>query len=85
MAKTDIINARIEPSLKSASENILKALGLSTTEAITLFLRQVVLNQGLPFEVRLPNQESRKAMENALAGKNTTTYKSLDDLKKDLS
>jgi DNA-damage-inducible protein J len=38
-------------------------VGVATTDAITMFLRQVVLRNGLPFEVRVPNAETRKAIE----------------------
>ena len=38
-------------------------MGVSTTDAITMFLRQVVLRNGLPFEVRVPNAETRRAIE----------------------
>lgn len=54
MPKTQMIRARIEPDLKQDVESIFKELGLTTTEAISLFYHQVKLWKGLPFEVRLP-------------------------------
>lgn len=54
MAKTAIFRARIEPELKAHAEEILHSLGLSATDAITLFYHQVILHQGLPFDVRRP-------------------------------
>lgn len=63
MSKTDFISARIEPSLKTSAEGVLSKLGLSTSEAITLFLNQVVLRQGLPFAVKLPNAQTTAAFE----------------------
>lgn len=51
------IRARIDPEVKEASERILHQLGLSTTEAIRLFLAQVTLRHGLPFDVTLPEQD----------------------------
>ncbi len=62
MTKTETVRARIEPELKRDAEAVLSGLGLSTSEAITLFLRQVTLRQGLPFPVQLPNAETRKAI-----------------------
>ena len=55
MAKTGMIRARIEPEVKREAEELFAALGLSATEAITLFYKQVAVHRGLPFEVRLPN------------------------------
>jgi DNA-damage-inducible protein J len=53
MARTAMIRARTEAELKSDVEGIFKELGLSATEAINLFYRQVRLKKGLPFEVRM--------------------------------
>ncbi len=47
------INVRIDTELKTASEAVLKGLGLSTSTAVNVFLRQVVMHRGLPFDVRL--------------------------------
>ncbi len=54
MAKSANLYARIEPDLKEQAETILSALGISASNAITMFYRQVVLQRGLPFDVRLP-------------------------------
>jgi len=67
-AKTETIRARVEPALKHEAEAILKALGLSATDAITMFYRQVTLRRGLPFDVRLPNAETVEALEQAETG-----------------
>lgn len=60
--KTAEIRSRIEPSLKEQSSEVLASLGLDMSDAIRLFLRQVVEVQGLPFEVRKPNRETVAAM-----------------------
>jgi DNA-damage-inducible protein J len=62
MGKTATITARIEPKLKARAGRVLAKAGVSTTDAITMFLRQVVLRGGLPFEVRVPNTETKKAI-----------------------
>ena len=69
MAKEAMIRARIEPRLKAEAENILHQLGLSTTEALTLFYHQIRLNQGLPFEIRLPNKTTCQTFQDTDAGK----------------
>ena len=59
MSKTATVRARIEPQLKDHVEAIFQRLGLTTTEAITLFYKQVELHQGLPFAVKIPNQVTK--------------------------
>lgn len=81
MAKTEMIRARVEPALKEKAEDVLAHLGLTPTEAITLFYRQVTLHRGLPFPVRIPNVATRKAMREAKSGKGLTEWRSVEALK----
>jgi len=69
MARTETIRARVEPELKSEAESILRELGLSSSEAMRLFLHQIVSQRGLPFEVKIPNAETIAAIESIQAGK----------------
>lgn len=55
MAKSANLYARIEPEVKERAEMILAALGIPASNAITMFYKQIILNNGLPFEVKLPN------------------------------
>jgi len=82
--KTETLNARIEPALKSGAERILKKLGLSNAEAIRLFYTQICLNGGLPFEVRIPNQTTIDAIEELESG-HGKRFNSLEELFKDLN
>jgi len=68
MSKTGYITARVEPKLKARAGRVLAKVGVSTTDAITMFLTQVVLTDGLPFEVRTPNAQTRKAIAELEAG-----------------
>lgn len=54
MARTSNIFARIEPELKEQAESVLEQLGIPMSNAIGLFLRQVVLQRGIPFDMKLP-------------------------------
>jgi DNA-damage-inducible protein J len=63
MAKTASINARIEPDVKEKAESIFAALGLSASDAIGLFYRQVAFRRGLPFDVYVPNATTIAALE----------------------
>ncbi|NQV48832.1 MAG: type II toxin-antitoxin system RelB/DinJ family antitoxin [Rhodospirillaceae bacterium] len=83
MSKTEMIRARVEPSLKSDAESVFLTLGLSPTEAITLFYKQVALQHGLPFEVRIPNAETLEAMRQAREKDGLIKYEGLDDLMAD--
>ena len=53
-AKTDYVRARISPDIKEAAGKIFSKLGLAYADAIRLFYQQVVLNKGLPFDVKVP-------------------------------
>lgn len=70
MTKSAMIRARVDSTLKEEVEEILQELGLSTTQAITLFYQQIRLSKGLPFEVRLPNQVTLQTFVDTDAGQN---------------
>ncbi len=57
MARTSNIFARVEPEVKEQAELVLEQLGIPMSNAIGLFLRQVVLQRGIPFEVKLPQSK----------------------------
>ena len=80
MNKSSTIRARIEPDLKDKAEHIFRKLGLTTTQAITLFYRQVELRNGLPFDVAIPNETTRGTFEDTDAGRNLVVCKDADDL-----
>ncbi|MBA7627221.1 MAG: type II toxin-antitoxin system RelB/DinJ family antitoxin [Calditrichaeota bacterium] len=84
MGKTSSVSIRMEPSLKRAAEEVLRKLGLPASQAVTLFYRQLVLQKGLPFEVKLPNKVTREALEDAVNGRELTSYSSVDELFEDL-
>ena len=54
MAKTTNIYVRLEPGLKEEAEAILAQLGIPVSNAVNIFLKQVVMQRGLPFDVKLP-------------------------------
>ena len=57
MARTANVFARVEPDIKEQAEAILNQLGIPMSNAIGMFLRQVILKQGIPFEMRLPSDK----------------------------
>ncbi len=80
MAKIATVRARIEPWLKEDVEKLFKEMGLSTTEAITLFYRQVKLRNGLPFNVVIPNKTTEKVFEDTDARRNLIRCEDADDM-----
>lgn len=54
MAKTSNLYAHIEPDVKEQAENILSVLGIPVSNAINMFYKQIILQRGIPFEVKLP-------------------------------
>ena len=84
MAKTEMIRARVEPELKHQAEEVFSTLGLSPTEAITLFYKQVTMHHGLPFAVRIPNKATLEALRQARAKEGLIAYDSVGDLMADI-
>ena len=84
MNKTATVRARIEPSLKGEVEHIFSELGISTTEAITLFFKQVYFEQGLPFSVKIPNEKTRKVFEKTDKGVGVIKSNNANDMFKKL-
>ena len=80
MTKTATVRARIEPDLKSDVEDLFKTLGLSTTEAINLFYRQVKLRKGLPFNIVIPNKITQKVFKDTDNGQNLVHCDDADDM-----
>ena len=59
------VRARVDEQLKHEVEEILKQIGLTTSQAITLFLNRIRYERGIPFELKVPNATTIKAMEEA--------------------
>jgi DNA-damage-inducible protein J len=79
MAKTEYVHVRIEPEIKHDAENVLAEIGLSTSDAITLFFKQIALFRGLPFPVQVPNERTRRAIAEARERENLETFDRFDD------
>jgi DNA-damage-inducible protein J len=80
MSKSAMVRARVEPKLKHDVESLFEQLGLSATQAITLFYRQVALRGGLPFDVVVPNATTRKTFDDTDRGKHLVLCKDADDM-----
>lgn len=84
MSRTTTVRARIEPDLKSEVEELLEQLGVTTTEAITMFFSQIRLRKGLPFPVEMPNDSTRRTFDTTDRGDELHTYGNVDEMFKAL-
>jgi DNA-damage-inducible protein J len=79
---------RIDPEVKSQADSVLQYLGMTTSEAVTVFLRQVVLNNGIPFLIKAPayNDETLAALREAesIAKNGPPRFNTVDEMFKDL-
>jgi len=70
MALDATVRARIDVELKQDVEKILSEIGLSTSQAITMFMKGIKRERGIPFELKIPNEETLEAMRDAEMGIN---------------
>lgn len=97
-AKTANLYARIEPDVKEQAESILNSLGIPVSNAINMFYKQIILQRGIPFEVKLPtpqpvnmsalseeelNAELEKGYADLLDGRTKLARKAFADNRKD--
>lgn len=82
MARTANVFARVEPDLKEQAEQVLNQLGIPMSNAIGMFLKQIVLQRGIPFEMKLPSYEEPIAYQ-ALTKEqfNAEIEKGIEDIK----
>lgn len=98
MARTSNVFARVEPEIKEQAEQVLEQLGIPMSNAVSMFLRQVVLQQGIPFEMKLPKEkpvafgaltkdqrdaELEKGMADIREGRVYSAQNVLEELKRD--
>jgi len=84
MAKTATIQTRVDPVVKNNAQKILKKLNISMSEAISMYLSQITLHNGIPFEIKIPNEVTAKALKDAENGKNVHDVDSVDKLFQEL-
>ena len=98
MAKTSNLYARIEPDVKEQAESILSALGIPVSNAINMFYKQIILQRGIPFEMKLPasqvsdfskllkeklDTELKKGYADVTAGRTKATGTVFEEIRKD--
>ena len=83
MSLNATVRARVDESLKFDAETILKELGLTTSQAINIFLKKVVSEHGIPFELKVPSDKLKIAMDE-VKNSEGTYHDNIDDMMKDL-
>lgn len=84
MSRTATIQARIDPDIKNEAQKIFKTLNISMSEAISIYLTQVALHKGIPFEVKIPNELTEETLQKADAGEDLHTVGTVDELFEEL-
>ena len=77
---TAVVHARIEPQTKHKAEDVLRRLGVSPTEAIRIFYRQISLRGRLPFAVEIPNAATAATLAKSRRGNGIAEFDSLDEM-----
>jgi DNA-damage-inducible protein J len=85
MDKSATIQARINPEVKREAQKILKKLHISMSEAIAMYLTQITLHNGIPFEIKIPNEITQKTLKESEAGKNLHRVNNVSDLFEELN
>ncbi len=84
MANTAQINTRIDNATKEQAGKILHSLGLTTSQAITLFFKQIIYTRGIPFELKIPNETTVETFRKTDANKELHRVSGIDELSKEL-
>ncbi|MCX6054248.1 MAG: type II toxin-antitoxin system RelB/DinJ family antitoxin [Chloroflexi bacterium] len=79
MNKSAYVFVRIRPDVKAETDNILKSLGITATQAISMFYNQINMRRGLPFPVEIPNEVSRQAIQDAVNGVDMKVSHSMEE------
>ena len=75
-------NVYLDAEMKRKAQEIFKRYGIGLSDAFNIFLTQAVLEKGMPFQIRIPNDETARAIEDAREGKNLGKV-TLEELKKE--
>ena len=81
MSKSATIHARIDAETKQVSEDILRQIGMSPTEAVRLLYRQIAMRGEFPLELRVPNALTSKTLDQSDQGIDIEHFNSIDDLR----
>ena len=84
MARTATIQVRIDPEIKLEAQEILNKLHISMSDAISIYLTQVTLQKGIPFDLKIPNDLTAETIRKTEGGEQLHQVNTVDDLFKEL-
>ena len=84
MPKTATIQTRVDPKIKKSAQNILNRLNISMSEAISMYLSQITLHKGIPFEIKIPNRITAQTLKKSEEGKELHKVSNVDELFEEL-
>ena len=73
--KTAVLHTRIAPTLKTQAETVFEQIGLSSSDAIRIFFKQVILRKGIPFDVAIPNKDTAATLKKSERNIEVRTFK----------
>ena len=84
--QTSMLHIRVDEDIKEQATQALTAMGLSMSDAVRLFLRRVVIDQAFPLELKVPNEQTRTAMQEsrAMMATRRARFATVDELFADL-
>ena len=85
MAKTATIQTRVDPEIKRNAQKILSTLNISMSEAISIYLTQITLNKGIPFEIKIPNKLTVRILKESENRKELHKVSDVDELFQELN
>ena len=80
MTRSATIQARIDPEIKAQAQIILSKLHISMSEAISLYLTQIALQKGIPFDLKIPNELTSQTIKKSERGEELHQVKTVNDL-----
>jgi DNA-damage-inducible protein J len=80
MSQSAVVHARIDPATKAATEKVLDSLGMTPTEAIRLFYRQIAIRKSFPLELHVPNKLTASVLSKSDKNQDIETFETAAEL-----
>ena len=81
MARTEVVQARMDAQTKAQAVEVFNELNISTSQAITVFFRQVALQRGIPFDLKIPNKVTAETVAKVRRGEELIRVSGIDELR----
>jgi DNA-damage-inducible protein J len=85
MSSSAMVHVRVDPETKSKAKHILDALDMSLSEAFKLYLRQIILHKGIPFEIKIPTSLTDQTLRKSETGRELHRVSGVDELFQELN